>query len=285
MFLRRFIKAVRSVSFTLIVYVIARSRRVAIVRCMSWLASAVLKAAENCSFDMRFNGEYEVLCRLSSVRRFSVLFDVGANHGEWSKHALSVFPDASIHCFEIAAPVFTELSGNMPRSAKIILNGFGLADRDERIRIMFTPSDDGLTSLLEPLSDDRDRSIIEADVRSGDRYLSSQGIQYVDFLKVDVEGAEPLVFAGFKDAFRLQRFRCVQFEYGHADTSLREYYRFFEEHGYRVGKIFPDGCDFGGYESRREQVASNYIAVRANELEIIDALVARLRHTDRTRRA
>jgi hypothetical protein len=110
---------------------------------------------------------------------------------------------------------------------------------------------------------------------SGDSYLARAAIREIDFLKVDVEGAEPLVFAGLSDAFAARGIRCVQFEYGHSKTSLREYYKFFEERGYRVGKIFPDGCDFGGYLPRREQVASNYLAVLKEEQAIIATLAVR----------
>jgi FkbM family methyltransferase len=230
---------------------------------------------------MRLNGERKILSLLSKAYRFDTILDVGANHGEWTAMALEEFPGATFHCFEIAPPVFSILARNMPKSSKINLNAFGLADRDERIQINFSADDDGLTSLLTPLDEGSPVSVIEADIRTGDGYLATKGLRAVDYLKVDVEGAEPLVFAGFEEAFRSRRFRCVQFEYGHSDTSLREYYRFFEEHGYRVGKIFPDGCDFGGYTSRRELVASNYIAVRSDEQEIIDTLDSRLRSAGR----
>jgi FkbM family methyltransferase len=243
-----------------------------LLRALSWLASAILKASENCSFDMRLNGEHDVLVRLSKVHDFRVIFDVGANHGDWTQLAIREFPDATFHCFEIAPPVFSILSSKVPKSEKITLNAFGLADREDRVQIRFAKEDDGLTSLLTPLGDGAPESVIPADLRTGDGYLASKGLREVDFLKVDVEGAEPLVFAGFKDAFGSRRIRCIQFEYGHSGMSLREYYRFFEEHGYRVGKIFPDGCDFGGYVARREQVASNYIAVRAEESTILKAL-------------
>jgi FkbM family methyltransferase len=199
--------------------------------------------------------------------------DVGANRGDWTRAVLAHAPGATVHCFELAPPTFAILQKSLPASPRIVLNNFGLADRNDSVRIHFAPDDDGLTSLLS--TGDASTVVIDAALRRGDDYLMSSGLSAVDFLKVDVEGAEPMVFAGLRDALATKSFRVVQFEYGHAQSSLREFYSLFESNGYVVGKIQPNGCDFDGYRVEREPVASNYIAVRGGETAVLQALAAK----------
>ncbi len=48
----------------------------------------------------------------------------------------------------------------------------------------------------------------------GDEFLAREGIGRVDFLKLDVEGAEHLVLQGLNEYLQKGRIRLVQFEYG-----------------------------------------------------------------------
>jgi FkbM family methyltransferase len=267
------VKAVRSVAFTYAVFVVSRFRRLLPLRALGWMASAYRKAIENCSFDMRLNGESLVIERIASLGTFNVFLDVGANHGDWTREVLKRSPSATVHCFELAPPTFAVLQRGLASNPRIVLNNFGLADRNENVRIHFAPGDDGLTSLLTTQGDSS-TIVIDAELRRGDDYLAAAGLFAVDFLKVDVEGAEPQVFDGLKDALASKIFRVVQFEYGHAQFALREFYRLFEACGYVVGKIQPDGCDFDGYRVEREPVASNYIAVRADQSDVLRVLAA-----------
>ncbi len=92
----------------------------------------------------------------------------------------------------------------------------------------------------------------------------------VDFLKLDVEGAEHLVLEGLENQLREQRVRFVQFEYGRVNILthflLRDFYQLFAKHGYVVGKIYPDHVDFREYDLNDEDfVGPNYLACRAGD--------------------
>ena len=84
----------------------------------------------------------------------------------------------------------------------------------------------------------------------GDEFLAQEGIAAIDFLKLDVEGAEHLVLQGLEANLRKQSVRFVQFEYGQKDILthflLRDFYHLFGSYGYIVGKIFPDYVEFPG---------------------------------------
>src|SRR4051812_16969568 len=114
----------------------------------------------------------------------------------------------------------------------------------------------------------------------GSDFLQREGIRKVDFLKLNVEGAEHLVLEGLKDQLREQRIRFVQFEYGRVNILthflLRDFYQLFATYGYVVGKIYPDHVDFREYELGDEDfLGPNYLACPA-----ADPALERLRPAD-----
>src|SRR5439155_19181087 len=97
-----------------------------------------------------------------------------------------------------------------------------------------------------------------------------EGIREVDFLKLDVEGAEHLVLQGLENHLRDRRVRFVQFEYGRVNILthflLRDFYQLFAAYGYVVGKIYPDYVDVREYDlSDEDFLGPNYLACRAGD--------------------
>jgi hypothetical protein len=110
----------------------------------------------------------------------------------------------------------------------------------------------------------------------GDSFLQREGIAEVDFLKLDVEGAEHLVLKGLEDRLQQRSIRFIQFEYGRVNILthflLRDFYQLLTGYGYVVGKIFPDYVDFREYELGDEDfIGPNYLACRAGD-QMIPAL-------------
>ena len=56
-----------------------------------------------------------------------VLFDVGANRGDYAKELVKNYRNAEIHCFEPAAETFKILCSQV-KSDKVIMNNFGMSD-------------------------------------------------------------------------------------------------------------------------------------------------------------
>jgi len=99
----------------------------------------------------------------------------------------------------------------------------------------------------------------------GDEFLAREGIGRVDFLKLDVEGAEHLALKGLDGYLRQGKVRFVQFEYGRVNILthflLRDFYELFQGYGYAVGKIYPDYVEFREYDLRDEDfLGPNYLA-------------------------
>ena len=97
--------------------------------------------------------------------------------------------------------------------------------------------------------------------------MKKHGITHVDFLKLDVEGAENRVLQGFANALQDRLIDVIQFEYGRANIIskflLYDFYVLFQKYGYKVGKIYPNYVDFREYSSDDENfLGPNYLAVR-----------------------
>ena len=103
--------------------------------------------------------------------------------------------------------------------------------------------------------------------RSGDALLAEEGIAHVDLLKIDTEGHEMEVLAGFGEALASRRIEVVQFEYTRwavvARRFLGDFYRLFDDYGYSTGRLMQSSIDWTPYSIDLEGfLRSNYVAVR-----------------------
>lgn len=233
------------------------------------------------SYDFHKNGEKELLSKLAALD-FKVVFDVGCNVGEWSQTAIRYFPNSVIHCFELSESTFKTLSHNL-RGSSFVLNNMGMGDKDSVVEYKDYGDNSKVNTLLvDATYHDRkiDFQIKRATIRSGDSYCSEKHIDQIDFLKIDVEGADHLVLDGFAELLRRQSVRVVQFEYGytHGDARflMRDFHRLFEGHGYIVGRVQKGGIAFEAWNYKQNDFRSgpNYVAIRRVDAELV-ALLAR----------
>jgi FkbM family methyltransferase len=180
----------------------------------------------------------------------ATVFDVGANVGAWSRHALDINPRISLHCFEPSAATFAKLVQNgFP--ANVICNRFGLSSsRREGVLLVFSEGStlnsiyrrEGLEDSLNLAPQSRTEPI---ELRTLDDYCSEKQISTIDFLKVDVEGHELECFRGATGLLSRKGIDLIQFEYGGCNVDarvfLKDIFGFFADFpGYHFCKILPD---------------------------------------------
>jgi hypothetical protein len=80
-------------------------------------------------------------------------------------------------------------------------------------------------------------------VATGDAVLGRHGLQTIDFLMIDVEGAEFKVLRGFLESFTRRQIGLCQVEYGatyiDAGILLRDVFAFAAQVGYGAAKLHP----------------------------------------------
>ena len=240
-------------------------------------AAFVESAYANEGSSFAVNGESNLIERLRPAS-FTVAFDVGANEGDWILAALSAWPRCQVHAFEVAQPTFERLALRMRQSeycSRATLNRIGLSDTEGTQPMYYFPEHPDLTCDLKR-HDAYEAQVFDAELRTGDWYCQQSGVGVIDFVKIDVEGAEYKVLRGLSSHLKEAAIHCVQFEYGAFSTQthflLADYYTLLGNQ-YWIGKVYPSYCDFEAYDWRMEDFRfANYCCVSKARPDLRDLL-------------
>lgn len=238
-------------------------------------AAFVIGAVRNHNYDAETNGEYWLLRRLSQFP-LKTIWDAGANVGDWTRMAKQCFPAATIYAFEIHPDTFQELSRRTAGLTGVIPANLGLSDSEGSVELHCYGNQSTLSSLLA-YPHDLPRRTIPCKVVTGDGYSTANGINQIDFLKMDVEGAEPQVLRGLAHTIERGGVDLIQFEYGRVNILsrflLRDFYEYLALEGYLIGKLYPAYVDFREYRLTDEDfLGPNYIACRKEKFRYLAAL-------------
>jgi FkbM family methyltransferase len=225
--------------------------------------------------DYQHNGEEEVLQQVRGMitSPAPVLFDVGANKGEFTRRILEVWrgKEFQLYAFEPSARTFDLLLKNfLPKEPNVHLVNLGMGEKPGRVDLFFDKEGSGLASVYpRDLSyhniNFSDHETIE--LTTLDLFCEQKGISSIDFLKLDVEGHELAVLGGGKKMFDAGKVGIVQFEFGGCNidsrTFFRDYYNFFKK-DFVLYRILSNGLrPIEKYSEKLEVFQSaNYLAVR-----------------------
>lgn len=130
----------------------------------------------------------------------SVIFDVGANIGVTALYFATLYPAARIYCFEPLPENVALLRENTaPFSDRITIVPKALGDREGSLPYCY--SDDPLNfggGTFYGVGCDRSRAI-DLPMTTMARACAELGIDQIDLLKIDTEGAEMAVLRGIPD--------------------------------------------------------------------------------------
>jgi FkbM family methyltransferase len=254
---------------------IGRQRDTKIGRWLGPPITSLGRAWENDNADPATNGEFRVLDAWTGVQ-VDTVFDVGAHHGAWAVHALSAFPVATIHCFEIESRARETLARVLSDEGRAVIADVGLSDVDGTLDLHVDDEFPQTTSLVA-MPEER-RRIVQCAVETGDHYMSRNGITSVDVLKVDTEGSDLAVLQGFSGALAAGAIGAIQFEFtlwaAIAKTWLGDFYDLLTPLDFTIGKIFPTTVEWRDYHPEDEVfVRANFLAVHNSRHDLRQALL------------
>lgn len=218
------------------------------------------------------SGEKVACHLLSRSEGTKLIFDVGANTGNFTKMIDSRVDDVSIHLFEPQNELVSKLSTEYNQDGNIHVNGCALSDEKTTSDLYYDEQGSGLASLSK-----RDLSHHDIDFNQGetvetrtlDWYCKKNDIKKLHWLKIDVEGHELNVLRGAERMISSNQIDYISFEFGGANidtrTFLRDYYKLFDENGYRIYRILPSEklYEMKSYKEVDEKFrVTNYVAVR-----------------------
>ncbi len=215
-----------------------------------------------------------------SVARFvtnpdPVVFDVGANNGEWSAKLAAHMqrPDARFHLFECSPQVLPYLPKRLPRIPNPTVVEAAVSEQEGEI-VLHTPiRGSGLASVHARRDVSVSRETYESVTVPAitlDGYVHRNGIDRIDLLKMDIEGHELAALRGAVQTFEAGIIRTVSFEFGSANVNSRTFFRdfwdFFDERGFKLHRIIAGGGVVAvpryGEDLEYFRGATNYIAHR-----------------------
>lgn len=184
-----------------------------------------------------------------------MIFDIGANTGEYSKLLLK-HTEATIYAFEPNPFSFKDLQQLPERVKKIQL---ALADTKGIAQLNFQSEQDEKASL-----DSRVRSgqTVDVGVTTIDSFVKENQITEVDFIKIDTEGFEREVLLGLGEV----RPKFIQFEFNDHNiirsVTLADLATLLPD--YNLFRLLPSGWVRVDPKSYIDNIFifSNYIAVR-----------------------
>ena len=135
------------------------------------------------------------------LRKGDKCFDIGANVGVWSLLMAEKCGDnGKVYAFEPLTRTFKNLRENIELSAKSNVTLFQTALGVEKgIVEIFSPDDPGRSSLARENVND---SVENVAINKLDDLWKEVGRPRISFVKMDVEGSEPLVLRGGQEFFR-----------------------------------------------------------------------------------
>lgn len=155
-----------------------------------------------------FLGTYENFCTKTIekyIKPGDVCLDVGANIGWYSTlFSKIVGAKGTVHSFEPVPQTFAELKKNIGLNgspSNTFLNNFGLGDEEKFSEIyLFDEMPSGHASLAPRAN--KTAQAIPIQIKTLDSYLTEHEIERVDFVKVDIEGAELMFLEGARRLFK-----------------------------------------------------------------------------------
>ncbi|HMT09460.1 MAG TPA: FkbM family methyltransferase [Pyrinomonadaceae bacterium] len=186
-----------------------------------------------------FHGEFEV--PITEITRQLVdvgdtCLDIGANYGWYTTLFASVVKDqGEVHSFEPVPVTFAELTRNrelMGSPANVKINNLALGDTPGTITLNFFEGEPtGHASIAT--KDTATSDSFECKMITLDSYLEENDIKTVDFVKVDIEGAELMMLRGARALFSGTKLPVILMEmalqqssnFGYVPNDLIEFIR------------------------------------------------------------
>jgi FkbM family methyltransferase len=152
-------------------------------------------------------------------RDAGVVVDVGAGYGETTTVYRRAFPSATIYAFEPtpeAAEALRRRHEGEP--VEVVEAAVGAAPAEASLNVnRFQPTSSLLATAAtadsywgEGVLDTEE--VVTVPLLTLDRFCADRGIERIDLLKIDVQGAEHLVLAGARDLLARQAVRALYFE-------------------------------------------------------------------------
>lgn len=197
------------------------------------------------------SGEYAFMVGLKKMymRSNLIVFDVGANKGDYSIAIKNEFPLAHIYAFEPHPKTFNELVSASNMYGFKAYN-YGLGDKAEQLLLYDHKSDEMqgtqhasiYLEVIEGFHKGNAQQFMVG-INTLDKFIEYNKINKIDLLKVDTEGNELNVLKGAEVALRSNIIDIIHFEFNGLNVISRVFMKDFFDilNNYKFYRMLSDG--------------------------------------------
>jgi FkbM family methyltransferase len=197
--------------------------------------------------EIYYAGSYEPLVSRALKRWLQpgmTFLDAGANIGEFSVRASKlVGPSGHVHAFEASPTTFADLSRNLAlnRVTNVTANQMALTSASGPVQFFMSRGIASGSSSLRPAHDYSGSAVSVRGITLDD-YCAQAGISRVDFIKMDIEGAELEAFKGARRLLSSPGAPVMVFEHhavvaGRFGVGKEAVQAFLAQFGYRLTRL------------------------------------------------
>jgi len=202
--------------------------------------------------DMHKNGELVIQKNVilaferAHLKRKIVIFDVGANVGDWTISLLNEIKNKilknkiDIYLFEPVPSTAEMLSKNLPDEKFLHLNECALSSTSTTANIYISGENAGTNSLYDDKLK-KEKQLVEIHLISAVDFCNKNSIQHIDLLKCDTEGHDMEVILGALPLLKDEKISIFQFEYNwrwaFSNHFLRDVFISVESLPYKLAKL------------------------------------------------
>jgi FkbM family methyltransferase len=175
-----------------------------------------------------------------------VVFDVGANVGLWSQALVERLPGARMFLFEPSSCCRRAIAERCLPNSEVIPAAVGRAS-GEAMLYSSSPTD-GTASLhvrRDSFFSEREYHEYKVEVTTIDTFVASQKLDFVDYIKMDIEGHELDALLGAEYALKQGTIGALSFEFGSGNINSRTFFHDFWDllgrNSYLLYRITPAG--------------------------------------------
>ncbi len=214
--------------------------------------------------------EHEVRAAVRRIHRPQpVIFDIGANVGNWSGTLLKAIPSARVYMFEPSIDCRAEIQRR--NLSGVMIFPCALGEAPGQAAYYTSGPTDGSASLYvrgdTPFQHLTYRPTT-VQVSTIDQILATENIDFVDFMKMDIEGHELFALRGARQSLSSKKIGALSFEFGCSNVNSRTFFRdvwdLLTEAGFSIWRATPSGKDIlvSDYYEDLEYFrgATNYVA-------------------------
>lgn len=174
-----------------------------------------------------------------------IIFDVGANVGNYSVRIKKEFPRSTIFAFEPHPLTFATLTKNTQKLNIKVVNA-GMGEKNAACKIYDYLDDDGsehasmFKNVIEDIHEQKAVSHT-TQVFTLDKFALDNNIKKINLLKIDTEGNELNVLRGAKQLIKNKKIDIIQFEFNEMNVVSRVFMKDYFDllKGYDIYRLLP----------------------------------------------